>query len=74
MEDKFDTLHEEMKELMMWILASTDEEALLAVILDDEHLVACYEKFCDAVKEMKKNPLPTKDLIVISDTTASSAI
>ncbi|KAK9150839.1 hypothetical protein Syun_009148 [Stephania yunnanensis] len=56
MEDKFDTFHSEMKELMMRILASTDEEALLAVILDDEPLVACYDIFRDAAKEMKKPP------------------
>ncbi|KAK9112344.1 hypothetical protein Scep_019863 [Stephania cephalantha] len=56
MEDKFDTLRVEMKELMMRILASTDEEALLAVILDDEPLVACYDIFRDAAKEMKKTP------------------
>ncbi|KAK9109958.1 hypothetical protein Sjap_018018 [Stephania japonica] len=54
MEDKFDTLRAEMKELMMQILSSTDEEALLAVILDDEPLIACYDIFPDAAKEMKK--------------------
>ncbi|KAK9165094.1 hypothetical protein Scep_000285 [Stephania cephalantha] len=73
MEDKFDTLRAEMKELMMRILASIDEEALLAVILDDEPLVACYDIFRDAAKEMKKPP-PAKEVIVISDNTASSAI
>ncbi|KAK9087503.1 hypothetical protein Syun_029897 [Stephania yunnanensis] len=36
-----------MKELMMRILASIDEEASLAVILDDEPLVACYDIFRD---------------------------
>ncbi|KAK9112444.1 hypothetical protein Scep_019963 [Stephania cephalantha] len=72
MEDKFDTLRAEMKELMMRILASTDEEALLAVILDDEPLVACYDIFRDVAKEMKKTP--AKEVIVISDNTASSAI
>ncbi|KAK9093813.1 hypothetical protein Scep_025282 [Stephania cephalantha] len=54
MEDKFDTLRVEMKELMMRILASTDEEALLAVILDDEPLVACYDIFRDACPLQKK--------------------
>ncbi|KAK9128090.1 hypothetical protein Syun_016887 [Stephania yunnanensis] len=56
MEDKFDTLRVEMKELMMRIHASTDEEALLVVILDYEPLVACYDIFRDAAKEMKKTP------------------
>ncbi|KAK9169907.1 hypothetical protein Syun_002047 [Stephania yunnanensis] len=72
MEDGFDTLRAEMKELMMRILASTDEEALLVVILDDEPLVTCYDIFHDAAKEMKKTP--AKEVIVISNTTASSAV
>ncbi|KAK9143357.1 hypothetical protein Syun_012757 [Stephania yunnanensis] len=73
MEDKFDTLRVEVKELMKRILSSVDEDALMAIILDDEPLIACYDIFRDAAKEMKKT-LPAKEVIVISDNTASSAI
>ncbi|KAK9092253.1 hypothetical protein Syun_027164 [Stephania yunnanensis] len=72
-EDKFDTLRVEVKELMKRILSSVDEEAFMAVILDDEPLIACYDIFRDAAKEMKKT-LPAKEVIVISDNTSSSAI
>ncbi|KAK9128012.1 hypothetical protein Syun_016809 [Stephania yunnanensis] len=54
MEDKFDTLRVEVKELMKRFLASVEEEALMAVILDDEPLTACYDIFRDVAKEMKK--------------------
>ncbi|KAK9150574.1 hypothetical protein Syun_008883 [Stephania yunnanensis] len=73
MEDKFDTLRVEVKELMKRFLASVDEEALMTVILDDEPLIACYDIFRDAAKDMKKS-LPAKEAVVISDNTGSSAI
>ncbi|KAK9121299.1 hypothetical protein Syun_018916 [Stephania yunnanensis] len=73
MKDKFDTLHVEVKELMKQILSLVDEEALMAVILDDEPLITCYEIFRDAAKE-KENTFLAKEVIVISDHTASSAI
>ncbi|KAK9150702.1 hypothetical protein Syun_009011 [Stephania yunnanensis] len=59
MKDKFDTLRVEVNELMKRILLSVDEEALMAVILDDEPLIACYDIFRNAAKEMK-NTLPIK--------------
>ncbi|KAK9113747.1 hypothetical protein Syun_020544 [Stephania yunnanensis] len=70
MEDKFDTLRVEVKELMKRILSSVDEEAFMAVILDDEPLIACYDIFRDAAKEMKKT-LPTKEVIAIFDNIAN---
>ncbi|KAK9161018.1 hypothetical protein Syun_007359 [Stephania yunnanensis] len=50
MEDKYDTLRVEVKELMKQFLSSVDEEALMALILDDEPLIACYDIFHDAAK------------------------
>ncbi|KAK9122190.1 hypothetical protein Syun_019807 [Stephania yunnanensis] len=73
MEDKYDTLRVEVKELMKRFLSSVDEEALMAVILDDEPLIACYDIFRDAAKEMKKT-FPAKEVVVISDNNASSVI
>ncbi|KAK9135856.1 hypothetical protein Syun_015186 [Stephania yunnanensis] len=73
MEDKFDTLRVEVKELMKRFLASVDEESLMTIILDDEPLIACYDIFHDAAKEMK-NTFPAKEVVVISDNTVSSAI
>ncbi|KAK9150601.1 hypothetical protein Syun_008910 [Stephania yunnanensis] len=73
MEDKFDTLRVEVKELMKRFLASVDEEALMAVIFDDEPLTACYDIFRDAAKEMKKT-FPAKEVVVISDNTESSVV
>ncbi|KAK9142521.1 hypothetical protein Syun_011921 [Stephania yunnanensis] len=61
MEGKFDMLCEEMKELMMQILSSTVEEALLDVVLDDKPFVAYYDIFHDAAKEMKKSPCKRND-------------
>ncbi|KAK9120722.1 hypothetical protein Syun_018339 [Stephania yunnanensis] len=71
--NKYDTLRVEVKELMKRFLSSVDEEALIAVILNDEPLISCYDIFRDAVKEMKKTFL-AKEVVVISENTVYSAI